>query len=127
MGGKGGSCPPGPVERDTSSPGMELLSLDSDILIIVTCNCLPFSGSRSAYLMTSAVNSVSEPLNLKLFRGRIPVDPPKRLVPSALAIMPPPLQKPFTALCYSYVHPMAMRFLIDNRPFALRDHETSFL
>ena len=39
--------------------------------------------------MTSAVNSVSEPLNLKMFWGRIPVDPPKRLVPSALAIMPP--------------------------------------
>ena len=79
-GGKGGSCPPGPVERDTSSPWMELLSLDLDILIIVTCNCLPFSGSRSifreTYLMTSAVNSVSEPLNLKIFWGRIPVDPP---------------------------------------------------
>ena len=110
---------------------MELLSLDSDIFIIVTCNCLPFSGSRSifreTYLMTSAVNSVSEPLNLKIFWGRIPVDPPKRLVPSALAIMPPRYRNLVTALCYSYVHPMAMRFLINNRPFALRDHETSFL
>ena len=77
--------------------------------------------------MTSAVNSVSEPLNLKIFWGRIPVDPPKRLVPSALAIMPLCYRNLVTALCYSYVHPMAMRFLIDNRPFALRDHETSFL
>ena len=30
-GGKGGSCPPGPVEPDASS-----------LWIIVTCNCLPF-------------------------------------------------------------------------------------
>ena len=39
--------------------------------------------------MTSAENSVSEPPNLKIFWERIPPDPPKRLVPSALARVPP--------------------------------------
>ena len=38
--------------------------------------------------MTSAENSISEPPNLKLFRGRILPDPPTRLVPSAFAKMP---------------------------------------
>ena len=42
------------------------------------------------YLMTSAENSISEPPNLKIFLGEYtrPPDPPTRLVPSALAIMP---------------------------------------
>ena len=40
--------------------------------------------------MTSAEDSVSEPPNLKIFWGRIPTDPPTKLVPSALAIIPPP-------------------------------------
>ena len=40
---------PGPVEPDTLSLWMELFSLDSVILIIATCNCLPFSGSRSIF------------------------------------------------------------------------------
>ena len=34
--------PPGPVEPDKSSLWMYLFSLDSVILIIVICNCLPF-------------------------------------------------------------------------------------
>ena len=38
--------------------------------------------------MTSAENSISKPQNLKIFWGRTPPDPPTRLVPSALAIMP---------------------------------------
>ena len=38
--------------------------------------------------MTSAENSISEPQNLKFFWRRTPPDPPTRLVPSALAIMP---------------------------------------
>ena len=41
--------------------GMDLFSLDS-ILVIVTCNCLPFSYSRwffsETYLVTSAENNV---------------------------------------------------------------------
>ena len=42
------------------------------------------------YLMTSAENSISEPPNLKIWAGgRITPDSPTRLVPSALAIMPP--------------------------------------
>ena len=38
---------------------------------------------------TKAVASVLEPPNLKVFWTMTPLDPPKRLVPSALAIMPP--------------------------------------
>ena len=45
------------------------------------------------YLMTSAENNISEPPNLKILWGRIAPDPPTRLLHSALAIMPPPLQK----------------------------------
>ena len=61
----------GPVELDTSSLWMDLFSLDSVILIKVTCNCLPVSvcdiDFSETYLMTSAENSVSEPPNLKIF------------------------------------------------------------
>ena len=39
--------------------------------------------------MTSAENIISEPPNWKIFWERIPPDPPTRLVPWALAIMPP--------------------------------------
>ena len=48
-GGQGGSCPPpsGPVVPDTSSLWMDLFSLG--VLIIVTCNCLPFSYARSIF------------------------------------------------------------------------------
>ena len=44
-GAKGTAVPPGPVEPDKSSLWMDLFSLDSVILIVVTCNyyCLPFS------------------------------------------------------------------------------------
>ena len=40
---------PGTVEPNTSSLLMDLFSLDSVILIMVTCNCLPFSYSRSIF------------------------------------------------------------------------------
>ena len=48
--------------------------------------------------MTNTKNSVWEPPNLKIFWGRIPPDPPTRLMPSALfgtrqSAPPPPLQK----------------------------------
>ena len=54
-GGKGGQLPPpGPVEPDKSSLWIEdfhyskdLFSLDSVILIVVTCSCLPFSWPRN--------------------------------------------------------------------------------
>ena len=39
--------PPGPVVPDTSSLWMDLFSLD--VLIIATCNCLPFSYARSIF------------------------------------------------------------------------------
>ena len=48
--------------------------------------------------MTSAENSISEPPDLKIFWGRITPDPPTRLVPSALAIMPPVTKNLATAL-----------------------------
>ena len=50
------------------------------------------------YLIASAENSISEPQNLKIFWGRITPDPPTRLVPSALAIMPPVTKNLATAL-----------------------------
>ena len=47
-GGQGGgaAAPPGPVESDKSSRD-GFVFLDSDILILVTCNCLPFSWPRN--------------------------------------------------------------------------------
>ena len=42
-GGKRAAALPGPIEPDKSSLWMDLFSLDSVILIMVTCNCLPFS------------------------------------------------------------------------------------
>jgi len=45
--------------------------------------------------MTSAKNSVSEPPNLKIFWGKIPLT---RFVPSPLAIMPPVTKNLATAL-----------------------------
>ena len=61
-GGGGGG---GGGERwDKSSLWMDLFSLDS-ILVIVTCNCLPFSYSRwffsDTYLVRSAENNVLDP------------------------------------------------------------------
>ena len=58
------------VVGDKSSLWMDLFSSDS-ILVIVTCNCLPFSYSRwffsETYLVTSAENNVLDPPNLKFF------------------------------------------------------------
>ena len=48
-GGKGAAALHGPVEPDKSSLLIDLFSLDSVILIIVTCNCLPFHYSRSIF------------------------------------------------------------------------------
>ena len=45
---RGGSCAR-PVEPHTSSLWMDLFSLHSVILIIVTCSCLPFSYSRPIF------------------------------------------------------------------------------
>ena len=46
------------------------------------------------YFLTSAKKSVSEPPNLKIFGGRMPLDPLRRFVPSALTIIPPRYKKP---------------------------------
>ena len=69
--------PPGAFEPDKASLWTDLSSLDSVILVIVTCNCLPFSCLRSIfrghiYFMTSAENNVSQPPNLKIFWARPP-------------------------------------------------------
>ena len=42
-GGGEAAASPGPVEPDTSSLWMDSFSLDSVVLIIETCNRLPFS------------------------------------------------------------------------------------
>ena len=75
---------------DRSSLWMDLFSLDS-ILVIVTCNCLPFSYSRwffsETYLVTSAEITF---WILQIFLvGGGPPDALTRLVLSALVIMPP--------------------------------------
>ena len=71
---------------------MDLFSLDSVILIIVICNCLPFSSSRSIFrrhISWQVLKIAFRSLQIwKFFWGRTPPDPPTRLVPSALAIMP---------------------------------------
>ena len=79
---------------DRSSLWMDLFSLDSS-LVIVTCNCLPFSYLRwffsETYLVTSAENNVLDPPNLNFFffgGGGGPPDALTRLVLSALVIMP---------------------------------------
>ena len=72
---------------------MELFSLDSVILIIVTCNCLPFSGSRSIFRrhISWQVLKIAfrGPQTWNFSGGGHPETPPTRLVPSALAIMRP--------------------------------------
>ena len=72
---------------------MELFSLDSVILIIVTCNCLPFSGSRSIFRrhVSWQVLKIAflGPQTWNFSGGGHPETPPTRLVPSALAIMRP--------------------------------------
>ena len=87
----------GVLRPDTSSLWMELFSLDSVILIIVTCNCLPFSGSRSIFrrhvswqVLKIAFRSLQ---TWKFSGGGHPETPPTRLVPSALAIMRPRYKK----------------------------------
>ena len=89
--------PPGTVEPNTSSLWMDLFSLDSVILIMVTCNCLPFSYSRSIFrrhISWQVLKITFRSLPIwKFCGGRIAPDPPTRLLHSALAIMPPPLQK----------------------------------
>ena len=61
---------------------MDLFSFDSVILVIVNCNCLPFSYSRSifrrhTFLMISTENNVSEPPNLNFLGDDTPIPPHK--------------------------------------------------
>ena len=53
-GGEGSSCPAGPVKPDKLSLWMDLFSLDSVILTVMTCDCLPFSYSRSIFRRQSS-------------------------------------------------------------------------
>ena len=97
-GARGAAAPsPGLVEPGTSSLCMDLFSVDSVILIIVTCNCLPFH-IRSRFFGdishdTSAENNISKPPNLKIFWGRIPPDPPYKARAFGTRDNAPPLQK----------------------------------
>ena len=61
-GGVRGQLPPGPVELDKLSLWMGSSSLEtvkSVILIVVTCNCLPFLWPRN-WLVHGVCNSNSE-------------------------------------------------------------------
>ena len=80
---------------------MELSSLESVIsviLIIVTCNCLPFSYSRSIFrthLSWQVLKIAFRSLQIWEFSGGGDApDLPTRLVPSVLAIMAPCCKKP---------------------------------
>ena len=104
-GAAGTPPPPGPVEPGKSSLWIDLSSLDSVILIIVTCSWIVchfhvrgrlFGGiSRSWQVMTIAFRNLQI---LKIFWGRIPrhqtPDPPTSLMPSGLATMPLPHHPP---------------------------------
>ena len=82
-------CPPPVMDRKVKSlDGFVVFLLsyfDYSNLELFAIFIFEFDFSET-YLMTSAENSISEPPNFP--------DPPTRLLPSALAIMPPPLQKP---------------------------------
>ena len=54
---------------------MDLFSLDSVILIIVTCNFLPFSYSQSIF--RRHISWVLKIVFRSIFGGRIPPDPPR--------------------------------------------------
>ena len=93
----GAAALPGPIESGTSSLWMDLFSLDSVSLIIVTCNIIVCHFHiRGQYFRDishkKCQKSISEPQNFKAFLGRIPPDPPppRRLVPLALMTMSPP-------------------------------------
>ena len=70
---------------------MDLFSLDSVILIIVTCNCLPFSFSRSIFrrhISWQVLKIAFGSLQIRKSSGGGYRLPPSRFVPSALAVMP---------------------------------------
>ena len=77
---------------------MDLFSLDSVILIIVTCNCLPFSSSRLIFrrhISWQVLKIAFRSLQIwKLSRRGYPQDPSTWLVHWTLAIMPPPPPPP---------------------------------
>ena len=83
---------------------MDLFSLDSVILIVLTCNCLPISYSifrrhTSWQVLKTERFSASKFENvLREDTPRPPPPPPTRLLPSALAIMPPVTKNLATAL-----------------------------
>ena len=92
-----GGDPPGPVEQDPSSLWMglwmDLFSLDSVILIIVTCNSLPFSYfgvDFRRHISWQVLKIAFRSLQIwKLSRRGYPQDPSTRLVHWTLAIVPP--------------------------------------
>ena len=94
-GARGNSPPhPRPAEPDKSSLLIDLFSLGSVILIIVTCNCLPFSYSGSISISWQVLKVAFQSLLIwKISWGGYPQTPPPtrlpRLLLSALAIMPP--------------------------------------
>ena len=81
---------------------MELFSLDSVILVIVTCNCFPFTYSRSIFrrhISWKMLKRAFQSLQIwKFCWGGYPQLPPTRFVPSALEIVPPVTKNLATAL-----------------------------
>ena len=72
---RGPAALPGPIESGTSSLWMDLYSLDSVSLIIVTCNVCHFHMQAQYFRDIShkkCQKSISEPQNFKAFLGRIP-------------------------------------------------------
>ena len=99
-GGGGGQLPPPPwtcwARHIKSVDGLVFFRLSysdySDLqLFAIFIFEVDFSET---YFLTSAKKSVSEPPNLKIFGGRMPLDPLRRFVPSALTIIPPRYKKP---------------------------------
>ena len=85
------------LSRTASSLWMKLFSLDSVIVITVTCNCLPFSCPRSIFrrhVSWQVLKIAFRDLQTWTFSGGggggYPQTRLQRLVPSALAIMSPP-------------------------------------
>ena len=91
---------------------MDLLSLDSVILIIVTCNNLLIAififkvDFSETYLMTSAENNISEPPNLS--GGKIPPEQTYKACPFGTLNNVPSLLKtylpPWKLILQLYIH-----------------------
>ena len=86
-GGQRGQLPPDLLSQTHLSLWMDLLSLGSVVLTIVTGNCLPFSYSMSIFRRHISRQVLKIAFQSRQIRKSSPPDPSTRFVPSALAIM----------------------------------------